>query len=457
MTNILESVRVQIYERLSSPIFGSFVISWACWNYRFLLVLLLSRSPVEKRFDFIDAHLYTSWGEPWNTCVIKPALTAILFVLLYPRVSKFFYREWLQKQVETKELRDKIEKATLLTREESHAIQMRMIKLRDEYEETIKSQADEIETLKRSQKTDTSIEDSIKTQVSETAALKAEITELTNRVKETQQSNPLFLNVIRFITDDHKATGFKSLIEHTVGLVDRSVAIIIRERTFKDFIDRTGYKLLVSDELNFKEFVAGSKNEVLYASSFGVPDMNNPGATTMAHYIICKDQTIRMNSAALSYYDWAYHLLKMETGMVTDTEHDQDSLRVIKAIDAATRAQTILQQCVSIMKDATAFQAGLVSLQEMQKSWNISQQQVSVVVNDKLVLHARPELIGQPMGRHLFVDQRSGEWLYPKMKDGEPGTATAQIVGFGERLTAIAYAQIAEYRCLVIAEVHYYP
>jgi hypothetical protein len=135
MKNIIESVRLQIYERLSSPLFGSFVISWAGWNYRFLFVLL-SSLPIEKRFEFIDGHIYTAWWEILNDCIIKPALTAILFVLLYPRISKFFYKDWLQRQVETKELRDEIEKATLLTREESQAIRLEIIKTRDEYQQT---------------------------------------------------------------------------------------------------------------------------------------------------------------------------------------------------------------------------------------------------------------------------------------------------------------------------------
>lgn len=148
MKSIIDSIRVQIYERLSSPLFGSFVISWACWNHRFLLVLFSSLS-VGQRFEFIDKHIYTSSLEVLNDCVIKPAFTAILFILLYPRISKFFYKDWLQRQVETKELRDEIEKATLLTREESQAIQMKILKIKDEYEERIENQAAEIEALKR--------------------------------------------------------------------------------------------------------------------------------------------------------------------------------------------------------------------------------------------------------------------------------------------------------------------
>ena len=85
--------------------------------------------PVRERFDFIDHQLYPIWWETLNDGLIKPALTAILFILLYPRVSNFFLRDWLQKQVETKALRDDIEKETMLTKAESRAILMKSYKM----------------------------------------------------------------------------------------------------------------------------------------------------------------------------------------------------------------------------------------------------------------------------------------------------------------------------------------
>jgi F0F1-type ATP synthase membrane subunit b/b' len=153
MKDIIDSIRMQIYERLSNPLFGAFIVSWTCWNYRFLFVLF-SILPVTERFELIDHRIYTTWLEVLCHCVIGPVCTAILYVLLYPRVSKFFYKDWLQKQVEIKELRDEIEKATLLTREESQAIQMKILKVKEEYEEMIKSLTAENEALKKNSSSD---------------------------------------------------------------------------------------------------------------------------------------------------------------------------------------------------------------------------------------------------------------------------------------------------------------
>jgi len=148
MKDIFDSIRLQIYERLSSPLFGSFVASWVVWNHRFLFVMF-SGLPVNKKFEFVDTQLYASGWDICSRGIIEPALTAILFIYLYPIVSKHFYGYWLKKNSELKKLRDEIENATLLTREESDAIRMEMIKSGEKYEETIRRQAAELEVLKK--------------------------------------------------------------------------------------------------------------------------------------------------------------------------------------------------------------------------------------------------------------------------------------------------------------------
>jgi hypothetical protein len=148
MKEIFNSLQLQINDRLSSPLFGSFIVAWVSWNNR-LLFVLFSNQPVEKRFDFIDKQIYPTAWDVWNSGVIKPTLSAILFIYLYPIISKHFYGYWLKRQVELKKLRDTIESAALLTVEESRAFRMAMIKIREEYESTINRQAAEIEALRK--------------------------------------------------------------------------------------------------------------------------------------------------------------------------------------------------------------------------------------------------------------------------------------------------------------------
>lgn len=146
MKNLVDSIRVQIYERLNSPLFGSFVIAWLCWNHRFVAVLF-SSLPIDQRFDFIDKHIYTTSWDKWEQGLLYPLATAILFILVYPYPAKFFYGYWLKRQRDLKHLRDKIEEESVLTVEESRKIRIALLNNQVTYEEQIRRQAEEIETL----------------------------------------------------------------------------------------------------------------------------------------------------------------------------------------------------------------------------------------------------------------------------------------------------------------------
>jgi hypothetical protein len=147
MKDILSSLRLQIYERLSSPLFGSFVIAWICWNHR-LLSVLFSGLPVSERFQFIDSVLLrTTWGA-WSQCFVYPAASALAFIFIYPYPSKWILGFWLRRQNDAKALRDEIDGKTVLTREESQAIRMKALNANLKNEETIRQLRDELETAK---------------------------------------------------------------------------------------------------------------------------------------------------------------------------------------------------------------------------------------------------------------------------------------------------------------------
>jgi hypothetical protein len=130
----------------NSPLFGSFVIAWLCWNHRFVVVLF-SSLPIDQRLEFIDKHIYVDHWDKWEQGLLYPLATAVLFILIYPYPAKFFYGYWLKRQRELKQLRDKIEDASLLTLEDSRKIRMALLNNEVEYEDRIRRQAEEIEGL----------------------------------------------------------------------------------------------------------------------------------------------------------------------------------------------------------------------------------------------------------------------------------------------------------------------
>jgi len=141
----------------------------------------------------------------------------------------------------------------------------------------------------------------------------AEIKTLRQELGSSQKHDDRFLQTIRYIIDDNRSKGFKYLIEHAIGPIDKAVPIILQAGTFNDFIQLTGWKLVVTapGAILIKPDMA---HDIFGAMSFGVPSMENPLGTERADFLIKKNKTIEMNPAAHSHFDWSYHDLKMQIG-----------------------------------------------------------------------------------------------------------------------------------------------
>ena len=117
MENLGKDLRLQFHERLSSPLIGSFVISWLIWNYRLLAVLFSSKT-VEERFAFMDTVLYPTSGVTWWYKLFGPLLCALAYIFIYPYPAKWVNGFWLRRERERKQQRDEIDGATRLTKDE---------------------------------------------------------------------------------------------------------------------------------------------------------------------------------------------------------------------------------------------------------------------------------------------------------------------------------------------------
>jgi len=75
-------------ERVKSPLYGSFVVSWAMWNWRvFFSIFLLDRQDYkgQNAIDFISENYLN-----WNTGFWFPLITAIIYILVIPWVDYLF-------------------------------------------------------------------------------------------------------------------------------------------------------------------------------------------------------------------------------------------------------------------------------------------------------------------------------------------------------------------------------
>lgn len=144
----MKSIRATLYDRTSSPLFGSFAISWVAWNLR-LVIVIFSEMTVQQKFGYIDTILYADPLWRWLPLALGPFLTTLVILFVYPWPAQWVYRFWRHRQRELKQIRQKIEDETPLTMQESKAIRRQVIEIQTEYETQLNRRGEEIARLKQ--------------------------------------------------------------------------------------------------------------------------------------------------------------------------------------------------------------------------------------------------------------------------------------------------------------------
>lgn len=147
ISDISKSIKAVLYERISSPLFGSFFVSWFLWNYKTILIILSSLD-VKKKISYIENCIYPDISELFIHGFLGPFLSSVIFILIYPIPAKWVYRYWSNRQKELKEVKQQIEDKTPLTIEESREIRRELLNLESEHEIELDKKITEIDRLK---------------------------------------------------------------------------------------------------------------------------------------------------------------------------------------------------------------------------------------------------------------------------------------------------------------------
>jgi len=145
--DILKSTKEQLLERISSPIIGSFVIAWSLWNYKFF-VILFSANTATQTFNLINQIVFPTTGDFILRGMLAPAVTAAIYIFLYPYPALYVFRFTKERQREQNAARQQIENETLLSKEESIKIYSEIRKADAAHREEVERLNKEIERLK---------------------------------------------------------------------------------------------------------------------------------------------------------------------------------------------------------------------------------------------------------------------------------------------------------------------
>lgn len=113
-----------ISDRGANPLTFSFLLSWAGWNFKFLLVLFGDGS-AEKKISKIESMYPDTWAAFWSSGMLFPLLTALAYVFIYPFIGERAISFYRRRQVIVANNLKLIEGARLLSKEEAAAMTLR--------------------------------------------------------------------------------------------------------------------------------------------------------------------------------------------------------------------------------------------------------------------------------------------------------------------------------------------
>lgn len=96
---LIDSIRINVLNRVTNPLIGSFAIAWAVWNFRIILVVF-SEGDWKTKIDYIDKTLMQTWQDWILHGYLAPLSVALAWVLISPilfRRMMVYHREQLAK------------------------------------------------------------------------------------------------------------------------------------------------------------------------------------------------------------------------------------------------------------------------------------------------------------------------------------------------------------------------
>lgn len=145
MTDIRKSINSIINERLSSPFYGTLILSWLVWNWKIIyLTFFVSESKIEgNKIDFI----LTKYSEI-NHLVYFPIISTAVLLTLIPFISNGSYWLNLKFNMWKSDKKNEIERKQLLTLEQSIQLRELIADQEKRFENILSDKNSEIQQLK---------------------------------------------------------------------------------------------------------------------------------------------------------------------------------------------------------------------------------------------------------------------------------------------------------------------
>lgn len=213
-----------IYERTTSPLYGTFIISWILWNWRiiYLTVFISEKTLKENKIDYIINH-YSNI----HFLITFPLISTAILLTVIPFIANGAY--WLSIIFEKwkAEKKNAVELKQLLTIEQSIDLREQILKQEERFQKLLSDKNSEIEQLKAIIKETENLQPLPKKQNTDKqnddiASSKSinEIEFLAKKIKGDSNLLAQYKHAIFRIQSGYKLTGVDNIDTETISLLE---------------------------------------------------------------------------------------------------------------------------------------------------------------------------------------------------------------------------------------------
>lgn len=147
-SDIITSIKANLYERIVSPFSGAFLIAFILANFE-LVLLVFSDKSFGYKVRYIHDILYVNPLDCALHFLVYPLFSAFIFIVIYPYPSRWAYKYWQTQQSKLKAIKLEIEGDKPLSVDEARELRRQVVILENRYDEEIESRDKQIQELKR--------------------------------------------------------------------------------------------------------------------------------------------------------------------------------------------------------------------------------------------------------------------------------------------------------------------
>lgn len=155
LKDLSNDIKAALFSRLSSPLGGTFLISWVLWNIDAVLVIAFENTPMSHRIIYVNQVFLEDKLSTWG----YPFISAMVWIIAYPWLSRLVFEHWERQRVEKERQRLKMSGNTPISAETHAKLQKQIQEQKDKYAEAISAEEELKKTVVEREKEVERLED----------------------------------------------------------------------------------------------------------------------------------------------------------------------------------------------------------------------------------------------------------------------------------------------------------